>query len=79
MYANDLDESRFIFLFMVYFFLERALMTRIGESILGFLDFESMQNAELVSDSWEQVVVSGKLYKKWLEQKVHANFVIFFN
>ena len=54
-------------------------MTRIGESILGFLDFESMQNAELISDSWEQVVVSGKLYKKWLEQKVHANFVIFFN
>lgn len=40
--------------------------------MLEYLDFESLQSAELVSTIWRKAVVDGRIYKKLFNRNVRT-------
>ena len=50
-------------------------LDHIAETILSYLDAESLTSAELVSKEWHRVISEGMLWKKLIERKVKTNRV----
>ena len=58
------------FVFFLFFSAEKGLLRNIAEKILGFLDYDDLCNAELVSNDWNQVVIKSNLWKELFKRKV---------
>ena len=48
------------------------MLSYVAHHILEFLDWESLMNAELVSQTWRKAVVKGRSWKKLLERNVRG-------
>ena len=53
--------------------LEKGL-DHVAESILSYLDADSLIAAELVCKEWHRVISEGMLWKKLMERKVRTDF-----
>lgn len=56
----------------IFFFSVKGL-DHIAESILSYLDAESLKAAELVCKEWLRVISEGMLWKKLIERKVRTD------
>ena len=57
--------------------LEVRRLNEIAEKILGYLDYDDLKNAELVSTVWRQAVNEGNLWKRLLQKRVHKCYFFF--
>lgn len=55
----------------LFIYLPESTMDDLAFQILGYLDVESLQNAELVSTVWREAVVRGRMYTKLFERNVN--------
>lgn len=53
-------------------FSEKGL-DHVAETILSYLDSESLKQAELVCREWRRVISEGMLWKKLIERKVRTD------
>ena len=51
--------------------LERTLLRYIAEDILELIDVKSLKNAENVSQTWRETIVTGKLWEKLYRKQVY--------
>ena len=56
----------------IYFWsvVERRLLSCISQDILKLLDFDSLGNAENVSQDWKDYIIAGRLLEKLLQGNV---------
>jgi F-box and WD-40 domain protein 1/11 len=61
------------FLIVTLFSLAEKGLEHIAESILSYLDADSLCAAELVCKEWLRVISEGMLWKKLIERKVRTD------